>query len=301
MTQPQLVVRFMSAKDDKMLSRSLIIGSLFIFIIVGSAYTVGAFTNVYFFENYGEIAYVHVTQGVDFIIPNYVFDVFSGFSFGDVFVCIFLLSLLSAAISTLSALMHTIGAAGGHDLYTLLRNRNGTRKLPRVNLGGWYTELKNRTAEKGEDYRSLSVNRIVTAIVMVLVVVYCYLMPNDIIAKATSLFMGITAAALLPLMAYGLYAKRPKKWPAILSVSVGTAAYLIWALFINQSSSIFLPICKWVTGNPVLFMNSTVKYVDALIVALPLSLLTLAIVYLVMWLRNNGSGEKASADDEDGT
>ncbi|MCL2032522.1 MAG: sodium:solute symporter family protein [Methanomassiliicoccaceae archaeon] len=284
LTQPQLVVRFMSAKNDRMLKRSMIVGSLFIFIIVGSAYTVGALCNIYFFENFGMSAFDYVTNvlhlGVDFIIPEYVLGAFGGSTSGEIFICIFILSLLCAAISTLSALMHTIGAAGGHDLYTI---------------------LKNRMTKKNEDFQSLKVNRSVTAIAMVLIVVYCYLMPNDIIAKATSLFMGITAAALLPLMTYGLFAKNPRKNAALASVSVGTAAYLFWALFINASSSIFLPICKWITGNAVLFMDSNIMFVDALVVALPLSVITLAVIYLIDRVRNPIPAEAPAEADENNT
>lgn len=274
LTQPQLVVRFMSAKDDKMLNRSLIIGSIFMLVIVGSAYTVGALSNVYFFENYGVIAYDRLSGMIDFIIPEFVLDVFSGIAFGDIFICLFILSLICAAVSTISALMHTIGAAGGYDLYTL---------------------LKNKGKRSGLDSQSLRVNRMVTAIVMVLVVVYCYLMPNDIIAKATSLFMGITAAALLPTMAYGLYAKRPRKDAAFASILTGTIAYLFWALFVNVNSSVFLPICEWLTGNPVLFMGSNIMYVDALIVALPISILTMILVY---FLRKPSDMEEAGADTD---
>ncbi|MDR2698713.1 MAG: sodium:solute symporter family protein [Candidatus Methanoplasma sp.] len=280
LTQPQLVVRFMSAKNDRMLKRSLIIGSIFMFVIVGSAYTVGASTNVYFFEHYGMGSVEYVTtvlhQGVDFIIPNYVLGVFSEYPLGDVFICIFLLTLLCAAISTLSALMHTIGAAGGHDMFSL---------------------IKNRKTRSDEDFQSLRINRIVTAIVMVLVVVYCYLMPSDIIAKATSLFMGLTAAAMLPLMTYGLFSKNPKKNVAIASMTVGTAAYLFWALFINAGMSIFLPICKWITGNPVLFMEGNLQFVDALVVALPLSTLTLVIGYLITRWKEPKADAEAETDD----
>lgn len=281
LTQPQLVVRFMSAKNDKMLNRSLLIGSLFMLAIVGSAYTVGALSNVYFFENYGEIAFTYVVgnlgMGVDFIIPTFVLDIFGNITFGDVFICAFLLSLIAASISTISALMHTIGAAGGYDLYTLYKNRK--------------TNIK-------KDSQSLRINRIMTAIVMVLVVVYCYLMPNDIIAKATSLFMGITAAALLPTMTHGLFAKNPRKDAAFASIAVGTISYLLWALFINVNSSVFLPICKWLTGNKVLFMNSDIMFVDALMVALPLSILTLAIVYFVKRPKKTGNTEIGADIDE---
>jgi len=281
MTQPQLVVRFMSAKDDRMLNRSMIVGSLFTFIIVGIAYTVGPLTNVYFFEHYGMTAFPYVDgvlhQGIDFIIPNYVLDVFSGFTLGDLFTCVFLLALLSAAISTLSALIHTIGTAGGHDLFTL---------------------IKNRKTKSNEDSQSLNVNRIVTAVVMILIVVYCFLMPGNIVAKATSLFMGMTAAAILPLMIYGLYAKRPRKEVALASMTVGTASYLFWALFINSSSSEFLPICKWLTGEKVLFMSGNLMFVDALIVALPLSVLTLVVAYFFTRSKNAGDAEIAAVTDE---
>jgi SSS family solute:Na+ symporter len=275
LTQPQLVVRFMSAKDDRMLNRSLIIGSIFILVIVGAAYTVGPLTNQYFFANYGGIA-ADVALGTDFIIPTFVVDVFSGIQFGDIFISLFLLSLICASISTISALMHTIGSAGGHDLFSLLKNRKeGTFK----------------------DIQSLRVNRICTAIVMVLVVIYCYLMPSDIIAKATSLFMGMTAAALLPAFAHGLYSKNPDKRAAILSIVTGTGTYLLWALFINKSSSVFLPICKWITGNAVLF-SGNIQYVDALLVALPVSAIVMTSFLILRKVRSKSdSGDETNIAD----
>ena len=293
MTQPQLVARFMSAKDDKMLNRSLMIGSLFILVIVGIAYTVGALTNVYFYDvaGTGKNSFSYITglgKGIDFIIPQYVLEVFSGIKYGDIFICAFIMSLLCAAISTLSALMHTIGAAGGHDVYSVVktRKRKDTSEVRAVETD----EEGNQINEK-EDYHSLKVNRSVTAIVMVMVVVYCYLMPNDIIAKATSLFMGMTAAALLPLMAYGLFAKNPQKKVVIPSMIVGTLAYIFWALFINSGSAVFLPICKWLTGNPVLFMDGVLRFVDSLVIALPLSAITLGIMMLITRSRKEPAAE----------
>ena len=296
MTQPQLAVRFMSAKNDQMLRRSMIVGSIFTLTIVGIAYTVGALTNVYNFEAHGmgSLEYIRsLGLGVDFIIPQFVLEVFTG-GWGDFFICVFILSLLCAAISTLSALMHAIGAAGGHDMYTVVK----TRKL------SFLTAKDEETfSEKQKDYKSLKVNRMVTFIVMILIVVYCYMMPNDIIAKATSLFMGMTAAALLPLLIYGLYSKRPKKQVVIPSIIVGTVTYLFWALFINSGSSIFLPICKWLTGNPVLFMEShapavysTLNYVDSLAVALPLSVLTMVIMLIIT---KNKYNEPADGENEE--
>lgn len=268
LTQPQLVVRFMSSKDDKTLNKSLIIGSIFMLAIVGSAYTVGPLSNVYFFEQYGMGSFEYLSSlglGTDYIIPQFVLEVFSDVTFGDVFVCLFLLSLVCAAISTISALMHTIGVAGGYDLWSL---------------------IESKRQKKAIDSRSVKVNRIVTMIVLVLVIVYCYLMPSNIIAKATSLFMGMSAAALLPTFVMGLYSKKPRRDAALASITVGTVSYLVWALFINTSMSVFVPVCKWITGNAVLFPGSMVSFVDPLIVSLPLSVITM----LVVWtLRKNSN------------
>lgn len=268
LTQPQLIVRFMSAKDDRMLNRSLIVGSIFMLVIVGTAYTCGALSNVFFFDEYGEVASQHVSLGTDFIIPQYIVELFDGYLGGDFFVCLFLLSLVCASISTISALMHTIGAAGGYDLYTLAENRRQKRE---------------------RDSGNVRINRIVTAVMMVLVVVYCYIMPNDIIAKATSLFMGMTAAALLPAFVHGLYTKgRPDKRAAVCSIAVGTVVYLFWALFINSSMSVFLPICKLLTGDKVLF-DGAIAFCDPLIVAMPISIA----VFVLVWFFGKRCGKEA--------
>ena len=268
LTQPQLVVRFMSAKDEKTLNRSMIIGSIFIFVIVGSAYTCGTLCNLYFYNEYGVNAVTYVTNGVDFIIPTFIVEVFRNITFGDVFVSLFLVSLICASISTISGLMHTIGVARGYDLYESYKERKHKEELKKSSL--WYS-------------------RVFTVIMMVLVVIYCYLMPSDIIAKATSVFMGITAAALLPTYIYGLYAKNPIKKAAHISIVTGTLTYLFWALFINAGTSIFLPICNLITGQKVLFVGSSVSFVDALVVALPVSIL--AMVISVLYYRAKSTTE----------
>ena len=277
LTQPQLAVRFMSAKNDRDLNKSLIVGSVFMLAIVGSAYTVGALSNVYFMDHYGMTAFEYLSQmglGTDFIIPEYILELFSTISFGDIFVSLFLLSLVCAAISTISALLHTIGAAGGYDLYTLWKNKKG-------HMTG--------------DSQSVNLNRVVIVLVMVLTVVYCYMMPNDIIAKATSVFMGITAAALLPAYFHGLYSKNPCRKAAITSMVVGTVVYLFFALFINSGTSIFLPICELLTGQSVLFPDSILASTDALVIALPASII--AMVIALVYFRHT-EGQEPVAESE---
>ena len=268
LTQPQLAVRFMSAKSDRDLNRSLIVGSVFMLAIVGSAYTAGALCNVYFFnEHNGQTAFEYITGmglGTDFIIPQYILELFSGISFGDIFVSLFLLSLVCAAISTISALLHTIGAAGGYDLYTLWKNKKG-------HMTG--------------DSQSVNLNRAFIVVIMVLTVVYCYLMPSDIIAKATSVFMGMTAAALLPAYFHAMYSKNPCKKAAIVSMASGTVVYLFFALFMNTSTCVFLPICELLTGQSVLLPDSVLASTDALVIALPVSILAMAVSLIYFRIR----------------
>lgn len=278
LTQPQLAVRFMSAKNEKDLKKSLIIGSVFMLVIVGSAYTVGALSNVYFFENHGLIANEYLQGlglGTDFIIPQFILEIFHGMSFGDVFVSLFLLSLVCAAISTISALLHTIGAAGGYDLYTLYKNKKG-------HLNG--------------DSQSVNLNRVVIVIIMVLMVVYCYMMPKDIIAKATSVFMGLTAAALLPAYFHAMYSDNPCRKAAIVSMAVGTIVYMFLALFVNAGTSIFLPICKVLTGQAVLFPDSFLASTDALVIALPLSIIAMALSLVFFRHKERESSDTAVSE-----
>ena len=281
LTQPQLAVRFMSAKSDRDLNRSLIVGSVFMLAIVGSAYTAGALCNVYFFnEHGGQTAFEYITGmglGTDFIIPQYILELFSGISFGDIFVSLFLLSLVCAAISTISALLHTIGAAGGYDLYTLWKNKKG-------HMTG--------------DSQSVNLNRAFIVVIMVLTVVYCYLMPSDIIAKATSVFMGMTAAALLPAYFHAMYSKNPCKKAAIVSMASGTVVYLFFALFMNTSTCVFLPICELLTGQSVLLPDSVLASTDALVIALPVSIL--AMVVSLIYFRIRERSEEPEQDPVSG-
>ena len=263
LTQPQLIVRYMSAKSDRDLDKSLLIGSVFIFVVVGAAYTVGPLTNVFFSDTHGMLAFEYMSSmglGTDFIIPQFILEIFEDITFGEVFISLFLLSLICASISTISALMHTIGVAGGYDLYSV---------------------FKSRKTRENTDVQSMNLNRLFIVVFMVLVVVYCYMMPKDIIAKATSIFMGITAAALLPAYCHSLYSKNPNRSAAVASIAVGSITYLFSALFLNAGMSIFLPICKIITGNAVLFPNTTLAFIDPLIISLPLSILTMAIMIMV--------------------
>ncbi len=189
----------------------------------------------------------------DAIIPKYVSAALPRW-----FAIIFLLTLLSAAMSTLSSQFHTIGTAIGRDVFEQFTHHHGTKSILITRLG--------------------IVIGLITAIVM------GKLIRGNIIALATALFMGLCASAFLPAFVGGLFTRRITKAAAITSLLVGFLASAFWSVFINGKTAAGLGICKALFGKDNLVpatCSVTWTVVDPLIIALPLSLLTAIVVSLI--------------------
>ena len=101
-----------------------------------------------------------------------------------------------------------------------------------------------------------------------------------LIAQATSIFFGICAAAFLPAYVGALYLKKLSRKAAITSILTGTIASFIWIFFIHAKNAATIGLCQLVFGKPhLLAETSLVKLaqVDAVIIAVPLSILALII------------------------
>lgn len=72
LSQPQLAVRFMTVKSTKELNRATLIGGIFIFFMTGTAFLVGALSNVYFHQSQGQISFLAAGKNVDSIIPLFI-------------------------------------------------------------------------------------------------------------------------------------------------------------------------------------------------------------------------------------
>lgn len=254
LAQPQLVVRFMTAKDGKSLNRAVVIGGIFILMMTGVAFTIGALTNAYFWEETSQTA-IAAAGGVDNVIPYYINQ-----AMPDWLIVIFMLTLLAAAMSTLSALLHTMGSAAGHDLWCHIAP---SRLLPK----NWRKEVTEC---------SLNANRYGTMIMIVASVSVALLLPNDIIARATAMFMGLCASAFLPMFTYGIFSKRPSALAGKLSLVVGASVWFFWTAFVHIKESDPLGLCEWIFGKPAL-LEMPWQVIDPLIIAMPLAILALAI------------------------
>lgn len=244
LAQPQLVVRFMTAKDNRSLNRAVLVGGPFILMMTGVAFTVGALTNVYFYQTSGQIAVQAAGGNIDAIIP-----VFINSAMPEWFVVLFMVTLLAAAMSTLSSLFHSMGTALICDVW----GRGRACAL------------------------SLRANQIGVLVMIVASVIVAFLMPGSIIAIATAMFMGLCASAFLPVFAVAVYSKNPDTSAAKASLGVGTVTWFFWALFVNSRYAAVFGLSKALLGT-VSILGYPWNAIDPIILALPLSTITILLV-----------------------
>ena len=93
--------------------------------------------------------------------------------------------------------------------------------------------------------------------------------------------MGLTAAAVLPSFAYGLFSKNPDKRAAHVSIAVGAVSWTIWAFFVERTTSGMMGVCQALFGVKYL-SDGIYGFVDPLVIGLPLSALALIVSLLVI-------------------
>src|SRR5574344_413777 len=248
LAQPQLVVRFMTVKSGTELKRGVFIGSFFIFITVGAIYHAGALSNLYFMKTQGAVA-TDVVKDIDKIIPYFIEHAMPQW-----FSAIFMLCILSASMSTLSSQFHTMGSALGSDIVGAYR-QNGSKHSRIIRLG--------------------------VLISIIVSYVICYMLPEDIIARGTSLFMGLCAVAFLPTYFCALYWKRVTRRGTIASLITGTVAMLFCLVFIHEKESSAFGICNAIFGRDTMIDKYPFQLIDPILYALPLSIIAIIVVSLM--------------------
>jgi SSS family solute:Na+ symporter len=125
----------------------------------------------------------------------------------------------------------------------------------------------------------MKANQAGVIIMMVASVALAFVMPTNIIARATAMFMGLCAAAFLPAFAAGIYAKNPSTKAALWSMISGSICWFLWTAFIHAAESKPLGLCQFIFGKSALLpLPWTV--IDPIIIALPFSA---AIMILMQW------------------
>jgi SSS family solute:Na+ symporter len=260
LAQPQLVVRFMTVKSNRELNRAVLSGGIFILMMTGVAFIVGALSNVFFFESTGKIA-ILAAGANDKIIPEFIKSFMPSW-FGGVF----MLVLLAAAMSTLSSQFHAMGSAAGRDICEkALKLKGSTIVITRISM------LFTILLSTGIAYLAIKLD-----------------MSMAIIATGTALFFGLCAASFLPAYAGALYFKTMPKRAAIAGMIAGFTSSFIWIFFVHAKESASLQLCSLIFGKPSIVKGTGIEYlsmIDPIFIALPVSVLvTLGVwAYCRIW------------------
>jgi SSS family solute:Na+ symporter len=178
-------------------------------------------------------------------------------------VVLFLITLLAASMSTLSSLFHVMGTAVGVDIW---QHFGGRKPSLRANRAG--------------------------ILVMILVsVLLAFTLPGSIVARTTAMFFGLSASALLPAFAYGLYSGAPSAQAARASLVAGAVAWFAWTAFVHQAESAPLGLSRLLTGSDAL-LGMPWQVLDPLVIALPLSVLV-----IIAAAHPDGSRKKMAGQD----
>ena len=314
LAQPQLIVRFMTVKAKRELNRACLIGGVFILIMTGVAFTVGSMSNSYFAQhgpalkgrvvkmiseeknhgvlqlmkqgdagnwvdvegkkapvvlsegNVGEamvegeavpvvegrsISIVYAKGNPDQIIPTYITSAMPKW-----FGLLFLLTLMAAAMSTLSSQFHALGTSIGRDVYEQVTGAHG---------------------------KSIGVTRIGIIVgIVIAVLISHYARGGYIIARATAIFFGLCASAFLPTFIGGLFFKRITRSGAIASMVVGFVVTAFWLLFVKAKEAGAIGLVQKVTDGKDSILAGCPNWpvVDPIMIALPLSIITIIVVSL---------------------
>lgn len=251
LAQPQLIVRFMTVKSKRELNRAVLIGGVFILSMTGIIFIVGSLTNAWYFEfNEGKNA-LQSAGSIGKVIPHFINTAMPKW-----FAFIFLFALISAAMSTLSSQFHTMGTAVGRDLIEQISSKK---------------DLNSTLITRGG---------IILMIIFSVSLAYFFDKQPAIIARSTAIFFALCASIFLPSFLAGLFWKRVTKTGAIASMLTGFVVSAFWLLFVHFKEAKALGVCKALFGTNSL-LSGKIIFVDALVIALPLSALVLVIVSLM--------------------
>ena len=248
LAQPQLVVRFMTVKSKKELNRAVLIGGIFILAMTGIIFIVGALSNSWFYLFEGKNS-LQSAGNIEGIIPLFI-----NLAMPKWFSFIFLFALISAAMSTLSSQFHTMGTAVSRDIYEQFFGKSSSIFVARVGV--------------------------VLMIIFAVTLSYIFDKQPAIIARSTTIFFALCASVFLPSYIGGLFWRKMTKAGALCSMLGGFLASSFWVLFAHFNEAKHLGVCKAIFGKDALFSGKII-FLDALVVALPISILIAILVSLI--------------------
>jgi len=197
------------------------------------------------------ISIVYAGGNPDQIIPTYITS-----ALPEWFGLVFLLTLLAAAMSTLSSQFHALGTSIGRDVYEQVTGQHG---------------------------KSVGMTRVGIIVGIIIAVIISWEARGGyIIARATAIFFGLCASAFLPSYLGGLFWKRMTKKGAIASMVTGFCVSSFWLLLVKSKEAGAIGLVKLVTGGKSSIVADSPNWpvVDPIVIALPIALIVAIVVSL---------------------
>jgi SSS family solute:Na+ symporter len=234
LAQPQLIIRYLTAKNEKALRLAIPYGGIFILIMTFTAFSIGPLCNVLMVNNGIPYPMKGGVPNPDAVVPTIINELFPQW-----FVVLFLFAILAAAMSTASSLFHTAGASISRDVY-----EKGLKK--------------KLTAKK-----SLFITRIATFIIVIATLILT-LKPVDVVAFMCSFFFGLMACTFLAPYTLMLYWKKTSRAGAWAGMLGGFIFTMIWYVLI------YFKTAPSIIGS-TLINEYTINMLDPIFIGLPLS------------------------------
>jgi len=232
---PQLVIRFMAARGDRALNRGALWGGLLILVATALLLVVGALSDQLFVRK--------VAFGVE-RLPS-ALSLWALAGNGDPaaagiikkslpawYSTPLLLGFLALALSAVSSQVHVGGASFGRD----------------VVAEAWRGHIRGGQAV-------VLISRFGVALSVVVAVLWAKWLPDQVLAKAPSFFLGVGAATFLPAYGLGLFWRRMTRTAASASMVVGLLASVLQAVFVHAQFAPALGVCQWLLGRPTVLAD----------------------------------------------
>lgn len=214
---PQMLHKFFAIKDEKSVKRATVISTIFALIIAGGIYFAGGFGRVILnkipYEGYASAAAAVDAKAMpmDNIMPTILTDK-TVVGIPDALQGLFVVLLLSASISTLTALVLASASVISVDL-----------------IGTFFPKRSEKNATV--------TMRILCLVFVALSLIINFLMQNTPIMQLMSLSWGVVAGSFLAPFMYGLLWKKTTKAGAWTGLLCGFLVALVPPLFLGTSVS----------------------------------------------------------------
>ena len=229
---PQMVQKFYAIKSEKSIKTGTIVSTFFAIIIGGGSYFMGGFGRLFGGEGASFINAETGAVAYDGIVPAMLQN-----SLSDILIGVVVVLVLSASMSTLSALVLTSSSTLTLDL------------------------LKDNVIKNMDQKKQMFVMRIMIVFFVVVSVIIA-LDPPTAIAQLMGISWGALAGAFLAPFLYGLYWKKVTR-PAVWASFIASIVITVGNLFVKVTASpivagaaamivglIIVPIVSVITKNP---------------------------------------------------